>query len=73
MPDFEFPDATGVFVRSVELPLHGPFLITLQRRSSCPFHSLALRALPERNREIRAGGVTLERDFIPDSRSHVDV
>jgi peroxiredoxin len=59
MLDFALPDATGVIVRSVELPLHGPFLMTFYPGSWCPFYSLALQALPERNAEIRVRGVTL--------------
>jgi peroxiredoxin len=59
MPDFELPDATGEIVRSVDLRSQGPLLITFYRGSWCPFCNLALRALQERNAEIKTRGVTL--------------
>ena len=57
--DLEFQDATGVIVRSVELPSHGPFLITLLSEKFVHLPQPLSCGLTERNREIRAGGVTL--------------
>ncbi|MFA6984664.1 MAG: peroxiredoxin-like family protein [Arenimonas sp.] len=59
MPEFELPDANGVTVRSRDLLVKGPLLLTFYRGSWCPYCNLELNALQQRLPDIRARGASL--------------
>ena len=59
MPSFDLPDATGKRVRSGDLLLRGPLLLTFYRGEWCPYCNLALKALQDELPKITASGATL--------------
>lgn len=44
-PDFELPDALGLYVRSQDLLANGPLVINFYRGNWCPYCNLELRTL----------------------------
>ncbi len=58
-PDFELPDQLGRAVRSSDLRVKGPLVISFYRGGWCPYCNLELRALQDYLPQITEVGATL--------------
>src|SRR5271157_1501630 len=58
-PEFSLPDAKGKLVRSADLLLRGPLVLTFYRGIWCPYCNMDLQAIEEAAKDIRALGASL--------------
>src|SRR5271166_7141029 len=58
-PEFALPDAHGEDVRSADLLMKGPLVVTFYRGVWCPYCNMELQAIEEAASDIRALGASL--------------